>query len=214
MRRRMLASVVGKPLPYDAEVEWLQSDGNAFIDTGVFLNSESSVRARFVDIADGKSSCYFGSRVSANARNIGAGRGNGTMYPSCYVDFNDYSYSSTRLASSGITIFDSEIEIFTSKSLREIRCAGRVVQNNTSVSQVFECTTPLYVFKMSGNPPSDVRLASNARFLSFSVDGVLDMTPVRFTNENGEREGAMYDRVSGKLFRNAGTGAFIIGPDK
>ena len=27
-------------------------------------------------------------------------------------------------------------------------------------------------------------------------------------------EGAKYDKVSGQLFRNDGTGAFIIGPDK
>ena len=43
---------------------------------------------------------------------------------------------------------------------------------------------------------------------------VIDAIPVRFTNENDVSEGAMYDRVSGQLFRNAGTGAFIIGPDK
>lgn len=43
---------------------------------------------------------------------------------------------------------------------------------------------------------------------------LFDAIPVRFTNENGVSEGAMYDRVSGKLFRNVGTGAFIIGPDK
>ena len=41
-----------------------------------------------------------------------------------------------------------------------------------------------------------------------------DFIAVRFTNESGVSEGAMYDRVSGELFRNAGTGAFIIGPDK
>ena len=43
---------------------------------------------------------------------------------------------------------------------------------------------------------------------------LLDAIPVRFTNENGVSEGAMYDRVSGSLFRNAGTSSFIIGPDK
>ena len=43
---------------------------------------------------------------------------------------------------------------------------------------------------------------------------VRDFIPVRFTNERGETEGAMYDRVSGQLYRNSGTGAFIIGPDK
>lgn len=47
------------------------------------------------------------------------------------------------------------------------------------------------------------------------MDGVIvcDLQPVRFTNENGVSEGAMYDKVSGTLFRNAGTGEFVIGPD-
>ena len=43
---------------------------------------------------------------------------------------------------------------------------------------------------------------------------VHDLIPVRFTNEKDKPEGAMYDKVSGKLFRNQGTGKFIIGPDK
>ena len=43
---------------------------------------------------------------------------------------------------------------------------------------------------------------------------VFDAIPVRFTNESSQSEGAMYDRVSGQLFRNAGTGSFVIGPDK
>lgn len=43
---------------------------------------------------------------------------------------------------------------------------------------------------------------------------LIALKAVRFTNEDGVSEGAMYDKVSGQLFRNAGTGAFIIGPDK
>ena len=43
---------------------------------------------------------------------------------------------------------------------------------------------------------------------------VIDIIPVRFTNEDGVSEGAMFDKVSGQLFRNAGTGALVIGPDK
>ena len=38
---------------------------------------------------------------------------------------------------------------------------------------------------------------------------VRDFIPVRVVTV-----GYMYDRVSGQLFGNAGTGAFIIGPDK
>jgi hypothetical protein len=42
---------------------------------------------------------------------------------------------------------------------------------------------------------------------------VLDLIPVRFTNELGQAEGAMYDRVSGALHRNQGTGEFVRGDD-
>lgn len=46
-------------------------------------------------------------------------------------------------------------------------------------------------------------------------NGVLvrDFQPVRFTNELGQSDGAMYDKVSGQLFRNAGTGSFLFGDD-
>lgn len=42
---------------------------------------------------------------------------------------------------------------------------------------------------------------------------LVDFIPVRFTNEQGQSEGAMYDRVTRRLFRNQGTGAFQWGPD-
>ena len=58
-------------------------------------------------------------------------------------------------------------------------------------------------------------------------DGVVrDFIPVRFTNEQGVSEGAMFDRANPTvgvnpdgsvrddgLYRNRGTGAFVIGPD-
>jgi hypothetical protein len=52
-----------------------------------------------------------------------------------------------------------------------------------------------------------------ARLYNFSIsdNGILvrDLIPVRVGNV-----GYMYDKVSGKLFGNAGTGSFILGPDK
>lgn len=71
------------------------------------------------------------------------------------------------------------------------------------------------------NAYTDAGLAANFMIgkifgAQIGLGGVLvrDFIPVRFTNENGVTEGAMYDRVSGHLFGNAGTGAFVIGPDK
>lgn len=50
------------------------------------------------------------------------------------------------------------------------------------------------------------------RVYAFSIrkegEAVLDLVPVRVGDE-----GFMYDRVSGRLFGNSGTGRFVVGPD-
>ena len=50
-------------------------------------------------------------------------------------------------------------------------------------------------------------------FLFVGDELIMNLVPCRFINEVDENEGAMYDRISGNLFRNQGTGSFIIGPD-
>ena len=59
------------------------------------------------------------------------------------------------------------------------------------------------------------KLIGRIYFAKMYIDGVLvrDMIPVRFLNENKAVEGGMYDFVEGELFRNVGTGEFVIGPD-
>ena len=70
-------------------------------------------------------------------------------------------------------------------------------------------------FIASGLDGSEGRCIRISRFKCFdNGEMVCDYIPVRFTNEDGLTEGAMYDYVSGELIRNAGDGAFIIGPDK
>ena len=94
---------------------------------------------------------------------------------------------------------------------------GTAVALGGTVS-IFVPNVSLYIFAYSKNN-SPYRI-SHARFYSFKCTDteleadVRDFIPVRFTNELGQSEGAMYDRVSGQLFRNAGTGSFVIGPDK
>ena len=68
----------------------------------------------------------------------------------------------------------------------------------------------LYVFAAHTN--NGVFRPSQVRIKYFKY-GDLDLVPVRFTNENGYDEGAMFDEVSKKLFRNIGSGAFKLGPD-
>jgi hypothetical protein len=97
-----------------------------------------------------------------------------------------------------------------------------VTFDNTSVTYIGGYTSgqasipnlPLYIFAVnSAGIPIIAPYSVAEKIGGFKIEknGVLvcDFIPVRIGTE-----GAMYDRVSGQLFRNAGTGAFTIGPDK
>ena len=66
---------------------------------------------------------------------------------------------------------------------------------------------------LSVNNISTVAYQNKVLLYSFSIEAnskaILDLIPVRVGDV-----GYMYDRVSGQLFGNQGTGDFIIGPDK
>ncbi len=50
-------------------------------------------------------------------------------------------------------------------------------------------------------------------YIGTSTEVLLDAIAVRFVNENGEDEGALYDIVSGTLLRNTGNGKLDFGGD-
>lgn len=102
--------------------------------------------------------------------------------------------------------------------------------NSTAGAKVFRIDgNVIYTWDTTlGESLANIFLFSNAasgytsvsRICSFWIkdattgQSLIDFIPVRFTNEFGQSEGAMYDRVSRQLFGNQGTGTFTIGPDK
>lgn len=190
------------PPPYDAEVDYLESTGTQWIDTGVNPQNAPTIVAD-MQILNSRDQDYFG--------NTNSGVGSESFL---IVDFLKYFLFFYRYASATAVRVD-----YQSQGNREIWSIGKEV----SVDGVLKYTSPntyvhdanqtnIFIFKSGrGN-------ASTFRLFSFKLyDGsflVRDMIPVRFTNELGQSEGAMYDRVSGALFRNAGTGAFLYGNDK
>ena len=75
----------------------------------------------------------------------------------------------------------------------------------------FSTTTNLLRLFFGYNAPTKGKIS----YYKHRKNGVLmcDLYSVRFTNELGQDEGAMFDKVSGLFFRNAGTGSFEIGPE-
>lgn len=213
-------------LPYDAEVEYLQTIGDAYIDTGLPIvdntGYQAEVEFRFVNFTVGTFSedwvfGYWNYQPSprlyligryANYIRGGAGPDNSTYHAQMIRDTNKHKIA---LMNDGAYL-DGVYKVPT--KLKELADPIYGVVNvllgksphvdNGSTRQIYSC-------KM------------------WAIDGTTlrDFIPVRFTNEQGVSEGAMYDRANPTvgmnpdgspradgLYRNRGTGAFGIGADK
>ena len=190
----------GKSVPYDSEVEWLESTGPQYIDTGMIFDQSSSCEL-FGRAVSSSAFPFFGSRFSSSSRGFTiqkyaagyfGGQYSGSIYYSVPTDFNWHRFC----LDGGILVFD-----------------GQIVHRFPSSKFTTPTTALLFTSSTNGTP-----YEIGGKMISWcKIKGVGDdyeeLVSVRFTNEDGETEGAMYGKVSGKLFRNVGAGSFIIGPD-
>ena len=189
-----MAAWSGKDLPYDAEVEYLESTGTQWIDTGLLCSgSDEVVITVYISTVDNSGRwIYFG--AGGNAR---------VWATSGTCRFGGENQVSIR----NKTIFESWNTIV----LNETHVVLNGETFNTSLG-AFQGTSNLTSLIFRGNE-MPVSVAPSLKIASFSWrrngDLTLDFIPVRLGNI-----GYMYDRVSGEFFGNQGTGAFIIGPDK
>lgn len=190
-------------LPYNAEVEYLESTGTQWIDTGATGNLNTRLEIVFEVTGFDTHYAICGFYLSGSSAQI--------TVPCNFDNAGLYARFGDKYISSGMAVSEGRHTYTSDRAGLTIDGVSRGTFGATA-----DFTTPesLAVFRFKGLD----RNFSKGRMLScrFYDGGTLirDMIPVRFTNELGQSEGAMYDRVSGQLFRNQGTGAFIVGPDK
>ena len=187
----------GKRKPYDAEVEYLESTGTQYIDTGFLCSGADEVSITvFINSNDTGFWTYCGAAGNARA-----------WCTSGYCRFGGDNYANIHK----YVLIGEWNTITVNKSFTTINGITEPMTLDR-----FDGVSNLTYQIFSTNGAAAIA-APSLKIASFSwkrnVIIVLNIIPVRFTNENGVSEGAMYDRVSGKLFRNVGTGEFIIGPD-
>ena len=189
------------PLPYDAEVEYLESTGTQYVETGVIPDSNTKIS---VTTAVTATTEQFMGAIDNNTNRFHFSFYSGGVFRGC-VGRNQISMGSS----------DQLVHTFTLDALN-----NTVSKDETSYSFMMSGLVPsisIWLFGRNSDNPNYIRRIK-IRIYSCQIyqNGILvsDFIPVRFINERGETEGAMHDRVSGQLFRNAGTGAFVIGPDK
>ena len=203
MNKLMIRHTMDKPLPYDAEVEYLESTGTQYIDTGIACNTDTDVLQVTFSISSFVSFCgVAGYRVGASDHNFAIGY-NGTNVMS--ADCNNSNYANSRAQISD-AVANTDYTIIISRQGRYIYKGNSLVESNTITSDIFT-TGDIYIFAVNG-----IQNYSQIRVKSVQIkrngEEYMTLIPVRKGNT-----GYLYDKVSGRLFGNQGTGSFIVGPD-
>lgn len=192
MRGMMRAQQGG--LPYDAEIEYLEGTGTQWIDTGIKPDNTTIIEIIYQDFL-GISGVMFGSRVAANNAMYAFGsHAATTVRADCmnktYTFNNGLGSHTVTLSNASCKIDGANIAIFN----------PLFTGNNFNI----------FVFALN-NGGSPVNMLNPVKIVSVSIRNTyysIYLIPVRVGTT-----GYMYDRVSGQLFGNSGTGDFVLGPD-
>lgn len=191
-------------LPYDAEVEYLESTGMQWIDTGIYGTLDTVAKFRACATAADALYPVFGSRVNYRTNAFAVYNGSDVGYKFTVAFDNVYSQGYSVSSVSSVT---SDWHDFTIGEVMAIDSWSANIGNIGATQFTTPNTMLLFAWNQNGTIMTGKYKVS---YLQIYSNGVLvrDMIPVRVG-----MEGAMYDRVSKKLFRNAGTGSFVTGPD-
>lgn len=207
--------VVTEPLvPYDAEIEYLESTGtDAYIDTGITPTLSYSVEMEFKWVSPWSTSDASGTLF-------------GTMNgwnKNTFMVVMSYTSSSKRIyncwGNNSVNNNNSSYIIGLADSWHSLTFRGRrtYIDGTDIAGATSTSGNPIgsvYVFCANYSNTNTYGRGTIKQIRSFklydaSSNLVMDLIPVRKGTT-----GYMYDKISKKLFGNAGTDAFVLGPDK
>lgn len=203
-RRRYMGG--GSALPYDAEIEYLESTGTQYIDTGIACASYDGVKAKLQANGErlgGNAYMFFGQGLTYSSNNFELFTATDNSRISfCLTGNTDVAIDYTKIFSVNV---ENKIATYTDESGQVIGVANR--------SQIGDYTAAFTMAIFAIQRYSYIKTTHNVRCFNFQIIQssivVMDLIPVRVG-----QTGYMYDKVSGQLFGNAGTGDFVLGQDK
>lgn len=189
-------------LPYDAEVEYLESDGNQYIDTEFKNNQDTRFLGKFKFTEYKQWAHLFGSFGGVrNSSKVFCEENYSNTQVQTYYGPTSGTKRWTLNPNTGIYIYDLNKNIHTINGNKQ-----------TYTARTFQSNYNVFVFCSAGysGEPSGI---ARCRCYYFRIydNGTLvrDMIPVRVG-----QVGYMYDKISKKLYGNEGTGDFTFGSDK
>jgi hypothetical protein len=196
----------GKRLPYDAEIEYLESTRTQYIKTDIIPTIGYTYKMKFRSTGVVSYGYLFGVNWKDDA---GATKFFGLRRQTTQAKFQSQGFSIGTVPYEEDIDYDIIINGGDNGILNEFKLSdGRVFTYNYKIR--VSPTLPMNLLAVNNNGGVDYR--NKGRLYSFSIESngetILDLIPVRVGDV-----GYMYDRVSGQLFGNQGTGEFVLGPD-
>lgn len=182
---------------YDAEIEYLESTGTQWIDLGIYGNSYLEYEIKITFPTHDEWRYYFGAQTSDSSNR-----------------FSLMCGSRSRLyCNNGTATNQKNFTVSTGSPFVVKKINNNVYLNGTKMVSFTNTTytTPRTIFLFACNAEDQTTPKTpmyGAKVYYFKI-GNLDLIPVRIGTT-----GCLYDKVSGQLFGNSGTGSFILGPDK
>lgn len=183
--------------PYDAEIEYLQNTGTSYIDLDYMCKNTTSVEVKFQYVTIKNQSYIFSNKQAWEAIFALYINGSGKI---AYSPKTEQTYINTNITpntsihtvkispctGSGTFYYDTTLKTFTSGTRRNeyMRLFAAVGGYGPAYAKIY------YITFFENNIP------------------VVDLIPIRIG-----QVGYMYDKISGKLYGNSGTGAFTLGSD-
>lgn len=193
-------SITAVGRPYDAEVEYLQSSGTQYINTGVKPKKTFTFDVKVTFLQANYNCVPFGCRSSGDTSTKGR---------QCFMNYNTNQYG------------DGQLHFFTTTITSSTNWNGgsalslNVMYTYTGItcsSEMYDMTYPitLFAFNTIGSINASVGICRIGGWTAYNNGvKVMDLIPVRNNNV-----GYLYDKVSGQLFGNANSsGSFTYGND-
>lgn len=195
-------------VPYDSKIEYLESTGTQWIDTLYKPNNNTRVICDFQFTQSNDWPRIFGCSEGSKWNTV----------PTFQLDFED-----------GVTTGKLGVCIGNNTGWTRTDITGdfnrhtydlnttRLIYDGTQVAtlsdQTFQCTADLAIFtRRPGNSTPSQSNSAYGKLYSFQIyesdELVRFFIPVRIG-----QIGYMYDKISGQLFENSGTGNFVLGED-
>ena len=192
-------------LPYDNEIEYLQSTGTQWIDTKIIPTPNTKCQIKFNNIS-ATGDVIFGYNTGDDHIDYRFFNVSNNLYfdiPGNYNDKDGNRIMSDTYKINMNTIYELELGNYYVKDLT----TNNIIIESTYCNDFgnIENSITLNYYKedrISLNKWYYVKIFNNNRL-------ILDLIPVK-----KDGIGYMYDKISNQLFSNQGTGNFILGPDK